>query len=167
ALKGLVFVEVPTIEAQQPVINAGLRGLWLLVLGLLIAGLAGALLARRMVVPIRPMRASAERIGSGELGHRLSVKTGDELESLANQFNRSAAALEESYATLEQRVVDRTQELTESLEQQTATAGILRVISQSPTDVEPVLQAVADAAGGPCRAHEAAASLLQARRLSL
>ena len=83
----------------------------LLVLGLLIAALAGALLARRMVVPIRALQAGAERIGSGELGHRLSIKTGDELESLANQFNRSAAALEESYATLEQRVVDRTREL--------------------------------------------------------
>jgi signal transduction histidine kinase len=161
ALKWLVFVEVPTIEAQQPVIDAGLRSLGLLILGLLIAAGAGALLARRMVVPIRAMQAGAERIGSGELGHRLSVKTGDELESLANQFNRSAAALEESYATLEQRVVDRTQELTESLEQQTATAGILRVISQSPTDVEPVLQAVADAAAGLCRADEAAVFLFK------
>ena len=92
-------------------IDAGLRALGLLVLGLLIAALAGALLARRMVVPIRAMQAGAERIGSGELGHRLSIKTGDELESLANQFNRSAAALEESYATLEQRVEDRTREL--------------------------------------------------------
>jgi signal transduction histidine kinase len=161
ALKWLVFVEVPTIEAQQPVINAGLRGLSLLVLGLLIAALAGALLARRMVVPIRALQAGAERIGSGELGHRLSIKTGDELESLANQFNRSAAALEESYATLEQRVVDRTRELTESLEQQTATAEILRVISSSPTDVEPVLQAVAEAAAGLCRADEAAVFLFK------
>jgi signal transduction histidine kinase len=155
ALKWLVFVEVPTIEAQQPVINAGLRGLWLLVLGLLIAALAGALLARRMVVPIRAMQASAERIGSGELGHRLTIKTGDELESLANQFNRSAAALEESYATLEQRVVDRTRELTESLEQQTATAEVLRVISQSPTDVQPVLKAVVEAACQFCGATDA------------
>jgi signal transduction histidine kinase len=150
ALKWLVFVEVPTIEAQQPVINAGLRGLSLLVLGLLIAALAGALLARRMVVPIRAMQAGAERIGSGELGHRLSIKTGDELESLANQFNRSAEALEESYATLEQRVVDRTRELTESLEQQTATAEILRVISSSPTDVQPVFDAIAASAVRLC-----------------
>ena len=59
-----------------------------------------------------PCRPARERIGSGELGHRLSIKTGDELEALANQFNRSAAALEESYATLEQRVEDRTRELT-------------------------------------------------------
>jgi class 3 adenylate cyclase len=53
------------------------------------------------------------------------------------------------YAILEQQ-------LAEALEQQTATAGILRVISQSPTDIEPVLQAVADTAAGLCRADEAA-----------
>src|SRR5262249_49927945 len=93
ALNWLVFVEVPTLEAQQPVINAGLRALALLVLGLLIATAAAALLARRMVVPIRTMQAGAERIGSGELGHRLAIKTGDELEALADQFNKSAQAL--------------------------------------------------------------------------
>jgi signal transduction histidine kinase len=155
ALNWLVFVELPTAEANQPVINAGLRALGLLVLGLIIAGLSAALLARRMVVPIRTMRAGAERVGGGDLGHRLSIKTGDELESLAEQFNRSTEALQQSYATLEQRVEDRTRELSESLEQQTATAEVLRVISQSPTDVEPVLRAVAAAARRFCGGDDA------------
>ena len=90
SLNWIVFVELPIAEAQQPVIDSGLRDLALLVLGLLIAGAAGALLARRMVVPIRAMQESAQRIGGGDLGHRMSIKTGDELEALANQFNRSA-----------------------------------------------------------------------------
>ena len=69
--------------------------------------------------------------------------------------------LKELYATLEQQLADRTRELAEALEQQTATAEILRVISQSPTDVEPVLRAVADAAAGLCRADEAAVFLFK------
>jgi signal transduction histidine kinase len=146
SLNWIVFVELPTAEAQQPVIDSGLRDLALLVLGLLIAGAAAALLARRMVVPIRAMQESAQRIGGGDLGHRMSIKTGDELEALANQFNRSAEALQESYETLEQRVEDRTAELRESLDQQTATSEILRVISESPTDVQPVLDAIVRAA---------------------
>ncbi len=155
ALGWLVFVEVPTSEAERPVIDAGLRALALLLLGVVLAGVAGALLARRMVVPIRALEAGAQRVGDGELGQRLSINTGDELESLANQFNRTAEALQASYADLERKVDLRTTELSEALEQQTATAEVLRVISQSPTDVEPVLKAVVAAARRFCGADDA------------
>ncbi len=167
ALRWIVFVELPSREVLQPVIAYGLRDLALLALGLLIAGLSAALLARRMVVPIRSMRASAERIGGGDLGHRLSVRTGDELEALADQFNKAASDLQDSYETLEQRVEDRTAELRETLEQQTATAEILHVISRSPTDVEPVLNAVVSAARQFCGADDATIVLRHGNELVL
>src|SRR5262249_50799479 len=42
---------------------------------------------------------------------RIAIKTGDELEELSQQFNRTAAQLQESYATLEAKVEERTQQL--------------------------------------------------------
>ena len=83
-------------------------------LGLGLSVLASVLLARRMVAPIRVLQEGAARIGAGDLGHRIEVRTGDELEALGDELNRTAAQLEESHATLEQKVEARTRELADA-----------------------------------------------------
>ena len=116
-----VFVEQPLDEAFAP-INASLaRATVVVLLGLVIAAAASLVLARRMIVPIEALRASAARIGAGALDQRIEVRSNDELEDLADEFNRMTERLQESYTGLERKVEERTRDLRESLEQQTAT----------------------------------------------
>ena len=113
----LVFVELPAAEAYAPLYAALERLALVLLAALGFAVLAGMFLAGRMVGPIQALRAGAERIGGGDLSQRIRIKTGDELEALADQFNDMAGRLQESYAGLEQKVEERTREVEEKSRQ--------------------------------------------------
>src|SRR3954466_14638557 len=147
-----MFVELPVKEAYASLYLALQRLAIVLAGASIFAVLAGIFLARRMVGPIRALSAGADRIGSGDFAQRISIKTGDELEGLANQFNEMGARLQESYADLEQKVDQRTAELSESLEHQTATSEVLQVISRSPGELDPVFQTILISATRICDA---------------
>ena len=148
----LMFVELPAGEAYAPLYAALQRLAFVLLAALAFAVLAGMFLAGRMVGPIWALRAGAARIGSGDLSQRIAIKTGDELEALADQFNDMAGQLQESYAGLEKKVEQRTHELTEALEQQTATSEVLGVISRSSGELAPVFSAMLKGAVRTCGA---------------
>ncbi len=92
-------------------------------------------------------------------------------------FTDRQIALVETFATQAMIAIDnvrlfeaekrRTQELSDTLEQQTATAQILGVIASSPTDVQPVLEAVAESALKLCAAHDALIILSNGEELVL
>jgi signal transduction histidine kinase/ActR/RegA family two-component response regulator len=107
----LVFTELPINEAYAPLYDSAMRSGALILVALALAILAAFVLARRMIVPIRVLHDGAARIGGGDLGQRISINTDDELQALGEQFNRMAGRLQESYATLEHKVEERTRQL--------------------------------------------------------
>ena len=91
-------------------VSAGAIGVFVLML------VAGRFLARRIVRPIQVLQQGAALIGRGELNHRLDITTGDEIEKLADSFNRMAASLRQHTEGLEHEVARRTRDLRESQE---------------------------------------------------
>src|SRR4029077_18222792 len=85
------------------------------------------------------------RIGGGDFGQRISIRTGDELEALADQFNEMGSRLQESYAGLERKVELRTRELAQSVEELRALGEVSQAVN-STLDLAAVLSTVVDKA---------------------
>lgn len=137
-----VVFEQPASQALAPVRDLLVRIAFLVAFGLAVAILAGMLLARRMVVPINALRSGARRLGAGEFGHRIEVRTADELEELAEQFNSMAGQLHQTYAGLESKVEARTRDLAQSVSELKALEEVGRAVASS-LDLNAVLPTVA------------------------
>lgn len=113
-------IEMGELKDAVADIHAARRRSWLM-MGAAFAGLTvgGVFLAsyysKRFVGPIKDLHNGADRIAGGDLDFRVDVKTGDEIEQLANHFNGMAGRLKGSYSVLEERVLERTRELEERL----------------------------------------------------
>src|SRR4051812_31106763 len=79
----------------------------------------------------------------------------EQLEAEVQQLREQRATDREEIATLRDELEQWNRQATVFLEQQTATSEILRVIASSPTDLQPVLDAVAECAARLCGASDA------------
>jgi class 3 adenylate cyclase/HAMP domain-containing protein len=137
-----VFFEQPTAQALTPIRDQLARIALLIALGLVVAIIAGTIMARRLLVPITALQAGARRLGAGDFGHRIEVKTSDELEELANQFNGMAGQLAETYSNLETKVNERTRDLAQSINELKVLEEVGRAVASS-LDLNAVLPTVA------------------------
>ena len=87
-----LFIELPVEEGYAFLYASTLRSGAHFLAALGLAALTGLFLARRMSVPIRALQLGAARIGSGDLGQRISIKTGDELEALGQPVQHHGGA---------------------------------------------------------------------------
>jgi signal transduction histidine kinase/HAMP domain-containing protein len=127
----LVFVELPRAEAYARLYATMEHTGLVLLAALALAVIAGMVLARQMVVPIKALQTGAARIGRGDLTQRISIKTGDELEALADEFNDMAGRLQDSYANLERKVQARTAELAQSVSELRALGDVSQAVNST------------------------------------
>jgi diguanylate cyclase (GGDEF)-like protein len=66
------------------------------------AAVSGFGLARAILVPLRTLEEGANRLGAGDLTHRVALEGRDELHQLAGAFNAMADRLQQSQAALEE-----------------------------------------------------------------
>src|SRR5712671_4866282 len=88
-----VIAEQPVLEAFESIRAALWRSLILIGLGIVFAAVLAYWRACRMWGPIRQLEDGVERIGMGQLDHRIAIHSRDELEQLAVRFNQMAEEL--------------------------------------------------------------------------
>ncbi len=107
------------------------------VVSILLIGGMGSLAAKKIVQPIRELQKATERIGKGEKVEPLEIKTGDELEALANEVNLMNDLLQKSFSGLEHQVLEKTEEV---LYLKEYTDSILRSVPDAVVIFDPNLK---------------------------
>jgi signal transduction histidine kinase len=82
-----------------------------------LALIASYLISRQITKPIRALTAVANQVAAGQLQIKAPITSSDEVGTLAKTFNLITTELEHAQATLEERVQQRTQALSEANDQ--------------------------------------------------
>ncbi len=142
--------------------------LFLLLLGVFVPALVVMAGVRRLTRPINDLIEASQAVAAGNFSKTISVNTGDELEELANQFNKMASQLDRWYTAMQQRVAGRTQALS-TINAISAVVSRSLDLNETLTDaLDKTLEITGTEAGGVFRLDETGQSLdlIAHRRLS-
>jgi nitrate/nitrite-specific signal transduction histidine kinase len=128
----IVLKEESWVDIMQPTLAYQQLLLVLLALGVVVPVLVTAYGVRHITDPVQKLIQASEQVTAGQFKQQIEVKTGDEIETLADQFNLMSAKLDDSYSSLEKNVADRTRELA-------ILNSIISVASHS-LDIEEILE---------------------------
>jgi nitrate/nitrite-specific signal transduction histidine kinase len=120
----------------------------LLVLGVITPALFVSLGVQRIMQPIIDMTTAAQRVAAGDFTQKIITNTGDEVETLAAQFNQMSTQLHSSYTQLEKRVAERTRVLSALIDIAAAVNRSLDLEETLHHSLEKTLQVLEIEAGG-------------------
>jgi signal transduction histidine kinase len=106
-----VVIEQPADVVLAPLRRSLFGATAILAIALLMSFLVSHWYARRLSGPILALEAGAVAFAKGNFKNRMEVKTGDEVELLATEFNKMADQLQEYTDGLERRVAEKTTQL--------------------------------------------------------
>lgn len=101
SINWFVVAEQPEARVYAEAGRAALLSTIIFFVGIVLAASAAIFFAGRIARPIEALHTAAIEFGKGNLGYRAHVKTGDEIEDLADSFNATAETLEHTVASLE------------------------------------------------------------------
>jgi two-component system nitrate/nitrite sensor histidine kinase NarX len=123
-------------EIMQPSLPYRRLLLVLLAFGVIVPVLVTMYGVRHITQPIEKLIGASQQVTAGQFKQRIEVKTGDEIETLADQFNLMSSELDESYSSLEKKVADRTREL--------ATLNSIISVANQSLDIREILEVALD-----------------------
>ncbi|MBI5187285.1 MAG: sensor histidine kinase [Nitrospinae bacterium] len=112
--KGPGYVVVYPYPKSQVFAGVGLFQKFFMAAGIavvLATLLIGVWVSGKLTRPLFRLKEGVQRFGKGELEHRLDIKSGDEIEAVAVEFNRMAGSLKEYRDSLERKIEERTREI--------------------------------------------------------
>lgn len=116
-IKSCLVTKIDRTEALSPIVQTAiiLAGVVLLI-GVSV-GVLGYVMGKMMMMPLSKLRDEAQKIKGGNFEVEVTVETNDEIGEVALAFNEMAAKLKELYSGLEDRVKQKTIELSNKLEE--------------------------------------------------
>ncbi|MDO8601302.1 MAG: HAMP domain-containing protein [bacterium] len=132
-----LVVEIGAKEAFAPIRAMQQRLILVVLLFVALVGGLALVFSRTIANPIKKLHHGAEKIGEGDLSYRVDIKTGDEIEQLANEFNSMAGKLALSYQGLEEKIQERTKKLDATNQQLRANS---QTLEQTKAELEVKVQ---------------------------
>jgi len=116
-IRSCLVTKMDSSEVLEPLQKIVLTMLIVIGIIILLVGAFGYLVSQSIINPLLQLSVFASKIKGGDFGAQVNINSKDEIGDLAASFNVMTVKLQELYATLDQKVKEKTSELSNKVEE--------------------------------------------------